>query len=67
MVLYYDWFLTLGDEIQFLKHKQLNIATILFLVIRYGFILSNTLKVVLNIRFAPTAGLAMTDSRYVAR
>ncbi|EIW57218.1 uncharacterized protein TRAVEDRAFT_88252, partial [Trametes versicolor FP-101664 SS1] len=42
-ILYYDYFLTLKNEIALVWHSPRSFSKIFFLIIRYGFLLDTTL------------------------
>ena len=48
--LYYDYFLTLEDEIRLVWNTPFSAATVLYLIIRYGVLIDMALGMVLIVR-----------------
>ncbi|KAI0707074.1 hypothetical protein C8Q76DRAFT_143550 [Earliella scabrosa] len=58
---YYDFILTAGDEVKFYSHTKLSLATVLYTVIRYGFLLFITASLAVNIPGSAAFQANMTD------
>ena len=43
-VIVYDFLLTIADEVRLVKRRPINLATVLYLVIRYGVIINSILQ-----------------------
>ncbi|TFK84171.1 hypothetical protein K466DRAFT_602229 [Polyporus arcularius HHB13444] len=59
-LLYYDYFLTFADEVRVVWKAPWSLATVLFLLIRYGFIVDVTLVLLYNVRISSTSGPDVT-------
>ncbi|KAI0691646.1 hypothetical protein C8Q76DRAFT_803173 [Earliella scabrosa] len=53
-LLYYDYFLTLGDEVRLVWCRRLNLASVLYLAIRYTFLVLLTLTLFVTLPLSPT-------------
>ena len=62
---FYDYLLTLPDEIQLVWRSSFNLASFLYLVIRYGAFADITMSLLLVANPPGTAGVVMTDKRYI--
>ncbi|KAL1940215.1 hypothetical protein VTO73DRAFT_9167 [Trametes versicolor] len=61
-ILYYDYFLTLKNEIALVWHSPRSLSKIFFLVIRYGFLLDTTLVLFYTLRITSDSGPTLTAS-----
>lgn len=64
-MLYYEYFITLADEIRLIWQRRWSLATILFFLIRYGFLVDVTLIVLFSARVSETSGPALSAERCV--
>ena len=62
---FYDFLLTLPDEIQLVWRSPFNLASFPFLVIRYGTLADIAMSLLLVAKPPETAGVVMTDERYI--
>ena len=64
VLLYYEYFITLADEIKLVWQRRWTFATVLFMLIRYGFLVDVTLMTIYRIRRSATSGTTLTAERY---
>ena len=62
---YYDYLLTIDDEVRLIKRTKISLATLLYLVIRYGFLYLITVGIVLDLPVSDTFQRTLTDERFV--
>ncbi|KAH9856682.1 hypothetical protein C2E23DRAFT_451706 [Lenzites betulinus] len=59
-ILFYDYLLTLKDEIALIWNSPRSLGKIFFLMIRYGFVVDMALILLYNLQITPTSGPALT-------
>ena len=62
-VFYYDYLLTLADEIRLVWQRPFRMASFLYIIIRYGTILTTVLNIVTQIPPGYGSGFGMTEAR----
>ncbi|RDX57141.1 hypothetical protein OH76DRAFT_18252 [Lentinus brumalis] len=59
-VFYYDYFLTVADEVRLVWGRPFNLAGAIFVYLRYAILLQASLDVISNVSITPTANMHLT-------
>ena len=63
-LLYYDCCLTFKDEVKLVKEKRFSLATVLYMVLRYGFLYLATTVIIQNVPVSESFQRRLTTPRY---
>ena len=62
---YYDYLLTIPDEVRLVWGRPFNLATAIFLYLRYAILIQASLDVVNNVNLTSTSTVHLTAGRFV--